>query len=157
MFCLSSLLGVLWCHVLFKSLSHFEFIFVYGVKSWVLETEARPGVKGEKCTLDQRNDCAGGMRKGIFATTATQFIAHKQLFETNSFCYADKYALHPTKLRSQPGEHSHLGNSQERNAYNLSCSGLGSDLASPSLLVTSFFPIDLWWLQGHLTPVHHRP
>ena len=100
---------------------------------------------------------AGGMRKEIFATTATQFIAHKQLFETNSFCYADKYALHPTKLRSQPGEHSHLGNSQERNAYNLSCSSLGSDLASPSLLLRSFFPIDLWWLQGHLTPVHHRP
>ena len=33
MFCICSLLGVLWCHVLyFKSLSHFEFIFVYGVR-----------------------------------------------------------------------------------------------------------------------------
>ena len=28
----SSLLGVLWCHLTFKSLSPFEFIFVYGVK-----------------------------------------------------------------------------------------------------------------------------
>ena len=27
-----SLLGVLWCHLTWKSLSHFEFIFVYGVK-----------------------------------------------------------------------------------------------------------------------------
>ena len=25
-------LGVLWCHIIFKSLSHFEFIFVYGVR-----------------------------------------------------------------------------------------------------------------------------
>ena len=33
MFCLCSLLGVLWCHVLvFKSLSHFEFIFVHDVR-----------------------------------------------------------------------------------------------------------------------------
>ena len=32
MFCLCSLLGVLWCHVMFKSLSHFEFIFVLGVR-----------------------------------------------------------------------------------------------------------------------------
>ena len=31
MFHLQSLLGILWCHV-FKSLSHFEFIFVHGVK-----------------------------------------------------------------------------------------------------------------------------
>ena len=28
----SSLLGILWCHLMFKSLSPFEFIFVYGVK-----------------------------------------------------------------------------------------------------------------------------
>ena len=33
MFCLCSLLGVLWCPVLyFQSLSYFEFIFVYDVK-----------------------------------------------------------------------------------------------------------------------------
>ena len=31
MFCLYSLLGVLWCHIC-KSLSHFQFIFVYGVR-----------------------------------------------------------------------------------------------------------------------------
>ena len=31
MFCLHSLLGVLWCLIL-RSLSHFEFIFVYGVR-----------------------------------------------------------------------------------------------------------------------------
>ena len=34
MFCLCFLLGALWCHfflLIFKSLSHFEFIFVYGV------------------------------------------------------------------------------------------------------------------------------
>ena len=31
MFFLCSLLGVLWCHVLYLSLSHFEFIFVHGV------------------------------------------------------------------------------------------------------------------------------
>ena len=124
------------------------------------ETETCPGVKAGKYTLDQRNDRAkaGSMGKGVFVTTTIQFRLHKQLFETNSFCYADKYALHPTKLRSQPGEHSHLGNSQERNAYNLRCSSLGSDLASPSrLVVRSFFPVDLWWLQGHLTPVRHRP
>ena len=30
--CLRSLLGVLWCPVLFLSLSHFEFIFVFGVR-----------------------------------------------------------------------------------------------------------------------------
>ena len=33
MFCLNSLIGVLWCHVLHLSLyAHFEFIFVYGVR-----------------------------------------------------------------------------------------------------------------------------
>ena len=32
MFCLLSLLGVLWCHVLCLSLSHFEFILVHGVR-----------------------------------------------------------------------------------------------------------------------------
>ena len=29
MFCLWSLVGVLWCHIIFKSLSHFVFISVY--------------------------------------------------------------------------------------------------------------------------------
>ena len=32
MFCLCSVLGILWHHVIFKSLSHFEFIFVYVVR-----------------------------------------------------------------------------------------------------------------------------
>ena len=32
MFCPCSLLGVLWCHVLFNSLSSFEFISVHGVR-----------------------------------------------------------------------------------------------------------------------------
>ena len=39
MFCLCSLLGVLWWCLLFKSLSYFEFIFVYGeVKSFYWES-----------------------------------------------------------------------------------------------------------------------
>ena len=32
MFCLYSLLGVLWCHILCLSLSYFEYIFVHGVR-----------------------------------------------------------------------------------------------------------------------------
>ena len=32
MFCPWSLLGVLWCHVLVKSLNHFEFIYVHDVR-----------------------------------------------------------------------------------------------------------------------------
>ena len=34
MFCLCSLLGVLWCRLIFKYLNHFEFIFVHGVREY---------------------------------------------------------------------------------------------------------------------------
>ena len=44
MFCLRSLLGALWCLVLFKSPSHFEFIFVHSVRTCPSFTDVHAAV-----------------------------------------------------------------------------------------------------------------
>ena len=55
MFCLYSFLGVLWCRVVFKSLSHFEFVFVFGVRvcSSFSDLHVLPSFPNTTC----RRDC----------------------------------------------------------------------------------------------------
>ena len=45
MFCLCSLLGVLWCHVLYLSLSHFELIFGYAAREYSNFTDLHVAVQ----------------------------------------------------------------------------------------------------------------